>query len=158
MNGNDLINLELFVASPGDVHKERQAVQTVLGEISRTLGPILRLNIHPFLWENDLGPGAHVDGPQGLVDAHSNLAKCDIFNLGGSQTVTLNEMIASIEKAVGKKARINELPEQPGDVPLTSADVSKAARLLNFKPTTHIDTGIPRFVEWWMEMRKLGLR
>lgn len=83
---------------------------------------------------------------------------CNIFNLGGSQTVTLNEMIASIEKALGKKAAINEMPEQPGDVPLTSADVSKAARLLNFKPTTHIDTGIPKFVEWFLEMKKLGLR
>ena len=70
----------------------------------------------------------------------------------------LNDLIASIEKALGKKARINEMPEQPGDVPLTSADVSKAGRLLNFKPTTHIDTGIPKFVEWWLEMRKLGLR
>lgn len=83
---------------------------------------------------------------------------CNIFNLGGSQTVTLNKMIASIEKALGKKAIIHEMPEQPGDVPLTSADVSKAARLLKFSPTTHIDTGIPKFVEWFLEMRKLGLR
>jgi UDP-glucuronate 4-epimerase len=50
------------------------------------------------------------------------------------------------------------MPEQPGDVPLTSADVSKATRLLNFKPTTHIDTGIPEFVKWWLEMRRLGVR
>jgi UDP-glucuronate 4-epimerase len=82
---------------------------------------------------------------------------CDIFNLGGSQTVTLNEMIATIEQAVGKKALINELPEQPGDVPLTSADVSKATRLLNFRPTTHIRDGIPRFVEWFREMRAAGV-
>ena len=83
---------------------------------------------------------------------------CSIFNLGGSQTVTLNQMIAAIETALGKKAIINEMPEQPGDVPLTSADVSKAAKHLNFKPTTHLDTGIPKFVEWFLEMRKLGLR
>ncbi len=101
-----------------------------------------------------------VDGILGAL-AYTDKAdapKCDIFNLGGSQTVTLNELIAAIEKAVGKKARINEMPEQPGDVPLTSADVSKAMKLLNFKPTTHIDTGIPEFVKWWLEMRKLGLR
>ncbi|HSI62245.1 MAG TPA: epimerase, partial [Candidatus Saccharimonadia bacterium] len=84
--------------------------------------------------------------------------KCDIFNLGGSQTVTLNEMIGAIEKALGKKAQINAMPEQPGDVPLTSADVSKASTVLNFKPTTHIDTGIPEFVKWWLEMRAKGLR
>ena len=83
---------------------------------------------------------------------------CSIFNLGGSQTVKLNELIATIEKALGQKAQINEMPEQPGDVPLTSADVSKAATLLHFQPTTHIDTGIPKFVEWFLEMRKLGLR
>jgi UDP-glucuronate 4-epimerase len=82
---------------------------------------------------------------------------CDIINLGGSQTVTLNEMIATIEKATGKTAIINEMPEQPGDVPQTSADVSKATRLLNFRPTTHIDQGIPKFVEWFHQMRAEGV-
>ncbi len=101
-----------------------------------------------------------VDGILGAL-AYTDKAgapKCDIFNLGGSQTVTLNELIAAIEKAIGKKAQINEMSEQPGDVPLTSADVTKATKLLNFKPATHIDTGIPEFVKWWLEMRKLGLR
>lgn len=101
-----------------------------------------------------------VDGIIGALDytARGDVPACDIFNLGGSQTVKLNDLIAAIEKAIGKKAAINEMPEQPGDVPLTSADVSKAARLLNFKPTTHIDTGIPSFVEWWLDMRRRGLR
>jgi UDP-glucuronate 4-epimerase len=101
-----------------------------------------------------------VDGILGAL-AYTDRAeapKCDIFNLGGSQTVNLNEMIAAIESALGKKAKINEMPEQPGDVPLTSADVTKATQLLNFKPTTHLDTGIPKFVEWWLEMREKGLR
>ena len=101
-----------------------------------------------------------VDGIIGALDwtDKADAPTCDIFNLGGSQTVKLNVMIDAIERALGKKAVINEMPEQPGDVPLTSADVGKAARLLGFKPTTHIDTGIPKFVAWWMEMRKLGLR
>lgn len=81
---------------------------------------------------------------------------CSIYNLGGSQTVSLNELIATIEKAVGKKAIINEMPEQPGDVPLTSADVSKAMRDLNFKPTTHAEEGIPKFVEWFRALRAEG--
>jgi UDP-glucuronate 4-epimerase len=71
--------------------------------------------------------------------------------------VTLNEMISTIEKAVGQKAIINVMPEQPGDVPLTSADVSKARDLLHFKPTTHISEGIPRFVEWFRSMRAEGV-
>jgi len=101
-----------------------------------------------------------VDGIIGSLNytAAADAPMCSIFNLGGSQTVKLNDMIAAIEKALGKKAQINEMPEQPGDVPLTSADVSKANQQLNFKPTTHIDTGIPRFVEWWLDMRAKGLR
>jgi UDP-glucuronate 4-epimerase len=98
-----------------------------------------------------------VDGIIGALNYEEG-PLCSIFNLGGSQTVKLNEMIGAIEDALGKKATINEMPEQPGDVPLTSADVSKASRLLHFKPTTHLDTGIPKFVEWFLEMRKLGLR
>jgi UDP-glucuronate 4-epimerase len=82
---------------------------------------------------------------------------CDIFNLGGSQTVTLNELIAAIEDATGNKAQIHQLPDQPGDVPLTSADVTKATTLLQFKPTTNIAQGIPKYVEWFREMRAKGL-
>jgi UDP-glucuronate 4-epimerase len=48
------------------------------------------------------------------------------------------------------------MPEQPGDVPLTSADVSKAMRDLNFKPTTHAEEGIPKFVEWFRALRAEG--
>lgn len=81
----------------------------------------------------------------------------DIFNLGGSQNVSLNDLIATIEQALGKKATINQLPEQPGDVPITSADVSKANALIGFKPTTTIAQGVPKFVEWFRDMRARGI-
>lgn len=97
-----------------------------------------------------------VDGIIGAAN-YEGEPLCDIFNLGGSQTVSLNDMISTIEEAVGKKAQINPMPEQPGDVPLTSADVSKARRHLHFNPTTDISTGIPKFVEWFREMRTKGL-
>ena len=97
-----------------------------------------------------------VDGIIGALN-HRDGPICDIFNLGGSQTVTLNDLIATIEAAVGRKAQIHQLPDQPGDVPLTSADVSKANRLLNFKPTTTIAQGVPRYVEWFRDMRSRGL-
>ena len=71
--------------------------------------------------------------------------------------MTLNDLIATIEASVGKKAQINQLPDQPGDVPLTSADVSKANRLLNFKPTTTIAQGVPTYVEWFRQMRAQGV-
>ncbi len=75
--------------------------------------------------------------------------KYDVFNLGESETTSLAELIAAIEKAVGKKAEIERKPEQPGDMPETWADISKARRLLGYAPKTKIAEGIPKFVEWF---------
>ncbi len=77
-------------------------------------------------------------------------APFDIFNLGESATTPLRELIALVEKSLGRTARINRLPEQPGDVPLTCADISKARRLLGYRPATPIAEGIPKFVEWYL--------
>jgi UDP-glucuronate 4-epimerase len=74
----------------------------------------------------------------------------DIFNLGESQTIQLKDLISAIENALGKKAKINELPEQPGDMPLTYADISKARKLLGYNPTTKLNEGLPKFVEWFL--------
>ena len=78
----------------------------------------------------------------------------DIFNLGESETVQLRDLIGAIEEALGRKAKIKQLSEQPGDVPLTCADISKARRLLGYEPTTPLRIGLPRFVEWFHQMRK----
>ncbi|MFT5905926.1 MAG: UDP-glucuronate 4-epimerase [Cryomorphaceae bacterium] len=72
----------------------------------------------------------------------------DVFNLGGSATTTLATLISIIEKAVGKKSIINQMPEQPGDVPKTFADTSKSERLLSYKPQTSITEGIKKYVDW----------
>jgi UDP-glucuronate 4-epimerase len=77
----------------------------------------------------------------------------DVFNLGESETIQLKELIAAIEKALGKKAKINRLPEQPGDMSLTCADVSKARRLLGYNPKTKFEDGLPRFVDWFLKSR-----
>ena len=79
---------------------------------------------------------------------------CDVFNLGESQTTTLSELIQAIENTLGKKAEIKRMPDQPGDVPLTYADISKARSLLGYNPTTKIKDGIPRFVDWYLHSRK----
>jgi UDP-glucuronate 4-epimerase len=87
---------------------------------------------------------------QGVVAAlNYDAARWDIFNLGESETVPLKDLIEAIETAIGKKAKINRLPEQPGDVPLTCADISKARRLLGYNPTTKLRDGLPKFVEWF---------
>jgi UDP-glucuronate 4-epimerase len=78
----------------------------------------------------------------------------DIFNLGESETIQLKDLIAAIEKALGKKAKINRLPEQPGDMPLTCADISKARKLLGYDPKTKFDVGFPRFVDWFLAQDK----
>jgi UDP-glucuronate 4-epimerase len=78
----------------------------------------------------------------------------DIFNLGESETIQLKDLIAAIEDALGRKAQVNRLPEQPGDVPMTCADISKARRLLGYQPSTPLRLGLPRFVEWFHQARK----
>ena len=77
----------------------------------------------------------------------------DVFNLGESETIQLKDLIAAIEKALGKKAKINRLPEQPGDMPLTCADISKARKLLGYNPKTKFDVGLPRFIDWFLKSR-----
>ena len=74
----------------------------------------------------------------------------DIFNLGESQTIALRELIAAIEQALGRKAKINQMSEQPGDVPLTCADISKARKLLGYNPSTPLSIGLPKFVDWYL--------
>jgi UDP-glucuronate 4-epimerase len=74
----------------------------------------------------------------------------DIFNLGESDTIQLRDLIAAIENALGKKAKVNRMPEQPGDMPLTCADISKARKLLGYNPTTRFSDGLPRFIEWFL--------
>ena len=78
---------------------------------------------------------------------------CDVFNLGESQTTTLSGLIALIEKAAGRKAVIERKPEQPGDVPVTCADITKARAVLGYDPRTKIEEGIPKFVEWFLGSR-----
>ena len=77
----------------------------------------------------------------------------DVFNLGESDTIELKDLIAAIEKTLGKKAKINRLPEQPGDMPLTCADISKARKLLGYDPKTKFEDGLPKFVDWFLKSR-----
>ena len=76
----------------------------------------------------------------------------EIFNLGENETTTLSALIAAIENALGKKAVIERLPEQKGDMPLTAADITKARTLLGYAPHTPIREGIPKFVTWYREL------
>lgn len=73
----------------------------------------------------------------------------EVINLGESQTVTVSRMIELLEAALGEKAIIEHQPAQPGDVPRTHADISKAKELLGYHPTTPIEAGIKKFADWF---------
>ncbi|MEP6922744.1 MAG: GDP-mannose 4,6-dehydratase [bacterium] len=73
----------------------------------------------------------------------------EVINLGESRTVELRELISLLEHELGQTARIDRQPMQPGDVPQTYADITKARRLLGYNPETQIEEGIHRFVEWF---------
>ena len=75
----------------------------------------------------------------------------EIVNLGESRTVELRELISILEDALGERAKIDWQPMQPGDVPQTFADITKARRLLGYNPQTQIEEGIERFVEWFRD-------
>lgn len=74
----------------------------------------------------------------------------EIYNLGESRTIDLLSLISLIENALNKKAKITRMPEQPGDVPITYADISKAQKDLGYAPKVPIEEGIVQFVEWYL--------
>ena len=75
----------------------------------------------------------------------------EVINLGESQTVELSRLIELLESSLGIEAQIDRQPLQPGDVPITYANIDKARRLLGYDPQTKIENGIPRFVEWFRQ-------
>lgn len=79
-----------------------------------------------------------------------------IYNLGGAATTTLRELVAMLEETLGQKAILDVKPDQPGDVKLTFADVSRAERELGFSARTDIRTGIASFAGWYLRERKEG--
>jgi UDP-glucuronate 4-epimerase len=87
---------------------------------------------------------------RGIVSALDYDTRYEIFNLGNSNPVTLGEMIETIERVLDKPAKLERLPAQPGDVPLTYADISKAQRLLGYSPKTSLEEGLRQFVSWYV--------
>jgi UDP-glucuronate 4-epimerase len=84
----------------------------------------------------------------GLEAALDRCRGFEIVNLGGSHPVTLSELVRMIELAAGGKASLRRMPDQPGDVPATYADVSKAKRLYGYEPRVPLEEGLRRYVEW----------
>ena len=89
------------------------------------------------------------DITDGVVAAIDKPRKYVILNLGNNKPEQLMKVIGLIEKELGKKAKKNMMPMQPGDVPRTSADITKAKKLLGFEPKTGIEQGLKNFIEWY---------
>lgn len=87
----------------------------------------------------------------GVVAATNNPFDFEIINLGNHQTVSLNDFIKAIEEILNKKAVIEQHPTQPGDVPLTYANIEKAQKLLNYHPQTDIKHGMAKFIDWYLK-------
>ena len=79
----------------------------------------------------------------------------EIFNFGNSNAIPLAEMLNELEFVLNKKAIIKKVPEQPGDVSLTYADIEKAKEKLGYKPVTGFRDGLIQFKEWFMENRHI---
>jgi UDP-glucuronate 4-epimerase len=90
---------------------------------------------------------------EGILTVMHHHRGFELYNLGESQTTSLNELIHLIEEAFGKKANVEMLEPQPGDVSITYADISKAERKLGYHPNIKIEKGIKRFVEWYKAQR-----
>ena len=97
-----------------------------------------------YTWIDDI-----IDGVVAAVDrSRGEPGEFEIINLGESRTTSLKRLVELIADALGVKPAIDFLPMQPGDVNRTFADVTKAQQLLGYQPTTPVEVGIPRFVEW----------
>jgi UDP-glucuronate 4-epimerase len=90
---------------------------------------------------------------EGIIACTKKEFGFEVFNIGESQTIRLDQLIGLIESALGKKAIIDRQPLQPGDVPITFADISKAQRLLDYRPHVKAEKGIPLFVDWFRKNR-----
>jgi UDP-glucuronate 4-epimerase len=155
----------------GHVYHHIYGMDVVMLRFFTVYGPRQRpdLAIHKFTRLIDAGQPIPVFGDGSTARDHTfvtdildGILACtqkefgfEIFNLGESQTVKLSELIGLIESALGKKAVIHRQPLQPGDVPITYADIAKARRMLGYQPKVKITTGIPLFVDWFHQNQRL---
>lgn len=94
---------------------------------------------------------------EGILGVLVNPRPFEIYNIGNSSTVELRRLIEILEDGLGKKANIEILEEQPGDVPITFSDISKLNQHVGFKPKVSIEKGIESFLRWYVENREILL-
>jgi UDP-glucuronate 4-epimerase len=89
----------------------------------------------------------------GILRAANADFRFEVFNLGNSAPILLSDLITALENLLRKSALIQFLPAQPGDVPVTCADIEKAGRLLGYSPATPFRQGLETFIQWHRQAR-----
>jgi UDP-glucuronate 4-epimerase len=153
LHGMDVTCLRLFT-----VYGPRQRPDLAIHKFTRLIGGGQPIELYgdgstarDYTWVGDI-----VSGIVAAADQQRGAPGYRIYNLGGSRTTTLRELVDRIAAALGQPARIVWKPEQPGDMRTTHADVSLAAAELGYAPTVTVEEGIPRFVEWWRGTQATG--
>ncbi|MEO8188765.1 MAG: NAD-dependent epimerase/dehydratase family protein [Acidobacteriota bacterium] len=143
IHGLDAICLRFFT-----VYGPRQRPEMAIARFIRSID---RGESIPFFGDGEsLRDYTYVDDiADGVESAILGPPGFEIVNLGGSRPVTLKRLVEEIERALGKKARLERLANQPGDVPVTYADVTKAEKLLDFRARVPLEEGIRRSVAWY---------
>jgi len=142
-----LYGLDIFCLRFFTVYGERQRPDLAIHKFCRLIerGEPIPVFGDGSMMRDHTYIGDIVDGVTKAIDTCKGYR---IFNLGESEPVSLSDLIAAIEQALGKKAEIKRLPVQPGDVERTCADISRAKSELGYRPTTPLSKGLPRFVQW----------
>jgi UDP-glucuronate 4-epimerase len=150
LSGNPMTCLRFFT-----VYGPRQRPEMAIHKFSRL---ILAGEKIPFFGDGSTRRDyTYVDDiVDGVVASLDRAEGYKIYNLGGAETTTLAELVSMLEQALGKKAELCRLPEQPGDVKQTFADVSRAQRDLGYEVKVPIAEGLQPWTEWYLAERGAG--
>jgi UDP-glucuronate 4-epimerase len=92
--------------------------------------------------------------PSGKLDPATSTAPWRIYNIGNNRSVEVPRVVALLEQELGRKAKVELVPMQPGDVPETRADVDDLMRDVGFRPATSIEQGVQKFVAWYRQYHR----
>jgi UDP-glucuronate 4-epimerase len=144
-----LYGLEVACLRYFTVYGPRQRPEMAIHHFARSIHEGRKISI--FGDGNSLRDYTYIDDAiEGTLGALSREHGYEIYNIGESQTIRLSQLIQALEEQIGKKALVEHLPEQPGDVKHTYADIRKAREHLGYNPKTDIREGLSRFVRWYL--------
>lgn len=147
-NYHHLYDLDIFCLRFFSVYGPRQRPEMAISAFTRKI--LAGIPIQMFGDGSSQRDYTYVDDiVEGMLLSMKKLKGFEVLNLGESSTISLADLITTLESALDKKAIIDELPQQPGDVQITYADISKAKQLIGYQPHTTIQKGINKYISWY---------